>query len=101
MRCDVLAVTRSTYYHSLQKTESARERENHEITKKIIQIHQESKERYVAPKIHRTLLKSGLSVSLIRVQRLMTKAKISSITKKKYRPYSSREKVIERKNLLD
>jgi transposase InsO family protein len=31
----------------------------------------------------------------------MTKAKIRSITKKKYRPYSSREKVMERKNLLD
>ena len=101
MMCDVLAVPRSTYYHSLQKTVSTRERENHVITKKIIQIHQESKERYGAPKIHRTLLKSGLSVSLKRVQRLMTKAKIRSITKKKYRPYSSREKVMERKNLLD
>lgn len=42
---DVLTVPRSTYYHSLQKTASTRERENHTITKKIIQIHQESKER--------------------------------------------------------
>ncbi len=44
MMCDVLAVPRSTYYHSLQKTESTCERENHAITMKIIQIHQESKE---------------------------------------------------------
>lgn len=59
MMCDVLAVPRSTYYHSLQKTESTRERENQAITKKIIQIHQESKERYGSPKIHRTLQKVG------------------------------------------
>jgi putative transposase len=101
MMCDVLAVPRSTYYHSLHKTESNRERENQGLTKKIIQIHQESKERYGAPKIHQTLLKGGYSVSLKRVQRLMTKAEIRSITKKKYRPHSSREKVLERKNLLE
>jgi putative transposase len=98
--CDVLAVPRSTYYHSLHKTDSNRERENQELTKKIIQIHQENKERYGAPKIHQTLLKDGYSVSLKRVQRLMTKAEIRSITKKKYRPHSSRENVLERKNLL-
>lgn len=40
-------------------------------------------------------------MSLKRVQRLMTKAEIRSITKKKYRSHSSREKVLERKNLLE
>jgi putative transposase len=101
MMCDVLAVPRSTYYHSLHQTESNRERENRELTKKIIPIHQESKERYGAPNIHQTLLKGGCSVSLKRVQRLMAKAEIRSITRKKYRSHSSREKVLERKNLLE
>ncbi|MDQ0242565.1 transposase InsO family protein [Bacillus fengqiuensis] len=96
----MLAVPRSTYYHSLHKTESNRERENRELTKKIIQIHQESKERYGAPKIRQTLLSDGLSLSLKRAQRLMTKAEIRSIIKKKYRPHSSRETVKERDNLL-
>jgi putative transposase len=40
-------------------------------------------------------------VSLKRVQRLMAKAEIRSITRKKYRPHSSREKVLERKTLLE
>ena len=84
MMCDVLAVPRSTYYHSLQKTESTRERENHAITMKIIQIHQESKERYGAPKIHQTLLKSGLSVSLKRVKRPHDKSK---------NPFDNQEKI--------
>ena len=76
----MLAVPRSTYYHSLHKTESNRECENQELTKKIIQIHEESKERYGVPKIHQTLLKGGYLVRLKRVQRLMTKAEIRSIT---------------------
>jgi transposase InsO family protein len=99
--CEVLSIPRSTYYHSLHKTESIRERENKELTKKIIQVHQESKERYGAPKIHQTLLKDGCLVSLKRVQRLMAKAEIRSITRKKYMPHTSREKVLERENLLE
>lgn len=84
MMCDVLGVPRNIYYHSLQKTESTREPENPAKTQKIIHIHQESKERNGARKY------IGYS-----------KAKIRSITKKKYRPYSIVKKVMERKNLLD
>ncbi|WP_161798273.1 transposase [Aneurinibacillus tyrosinisolvens] len=43
---------RSTYYQSLQQTQSHRERENKKLTKKIRQIHLDSKERYGTPKIH-------------------------------------------------
>ncbi len=98
--CGALKIPRSTYYQSLQKTESPRERENKELTKKIRQIHLESKERYGAPKIHQSLLVSGFHLSLKRVQRLMRKAQIRSITRKKYRPYPSKEKVIQLGNLL-
>ena len=41
--CEVLDVPRSTYYQSLNKTISNRERENNELTEKIIGIHKESK----------------------------------------------------------
>ncbi|WP_375545288.1 IS3 family transposase [Niallia taxi] len=47
-----------------------------------MKIHQESKERYGAEKLHWILLKSELSVSILRVQRLMKKVEIRSITKK-------------------
>ncbi len=91
---------RSTYYQSLRKTESPRERKNKKLTKKIRQIHLDSNERYGAPKIHLSLINDGFKVSLKRVQRLMKKADIRSITKKKYRPYPSKEKVIQLGNLL-
>jgi transposase InsO family protein len=98
--CEVLAVPRSSYYDSLEKTVSKREQENQELTKEIQRIHLESKARYGAPKIHKTLLNSGFCLSLKRVQRLMRKAGIRSITKKKYRPCPSKEKVVQLENLL-
>ena len=99
--CDVLDVPRSTYYQSLNRTISNRERENNELTKRIIEIHNDSNKRYGAPKIHHLLEKEGYQVSIKRVQRLMKKAAIQSITVKKFRPTPSKEKVTERENILD
>ena len=98
--CEVLGVPRSTYYKSLTKTISNREQENRQLTKRIIEIYQESKQRYGAPKIHHLLVMEGYQVSLKRVQRLMKKADIKSITVKKFRPTPSKEKVVERENIL-
>src|SRR5690606_11381166 len=85
---------------TLQETESKRERENKELTKRIKEIHEESKGRYGAPKIHQYLCAEGYRVSLKRVQRLMKKEGIRSIVIKKYRPTPSKETVIERENIL-
>jgi len=101
MLCDVLGIARSTYYQSSQKTESKRERENKELTQQIQEIHIQSKERYGAPKIHKMLVKKGKTISLKRVQRLMKKANLRSITTRKFRPISSKEKVVERGNILN
>lgn len=98
--CEVLTIPRSSYYHSFKKTVSNREQENQKLTKEIQRIHVESKARYGAPKIHQTLVNNGCYLSLKRVQRLMKKAGIRSIKKKKYRPYPSKEKVIQLDNLL-
>ena len=98
--CDVLDIPRSTYYASRHQTISDRERENKILTERIVAIHQESKERYGAPKIHRLLLKKGYQVSVKRVQRLMKAAGIRSITVKKFRPTPSKEKIVERENIL-
>ena len=56
--CDVLDVPRSTYY----KTISNRDQENHDLTKRILEIYNESKARYGAPKIHHLLSKEGYLV---------------------------------------
>nr|WP_281269904.1 IS3 family transposase [Gracilibacillus dipsosauri] len=95
-----LVYLESTYYKSLTKSISNREQENRQLTERIIEIHQESKLRYGAPKIHHLLVKEGYRVSLKRVQRLMKKADIKSITVKKFRPTPSKEKVVERENIL-
>ncbi len=98
--CRVLLMPRSAYYQSFHHTISNREQENNEITKRIVEIHEESGKRYGAPKIHHLLEEEGYNVSLKRVQRLMQQADVKSITVKKYRPTPSKEKVVERENIL-
>ncbi|EEM11291.1 hypothetical protein bmyco0003_19860 [Bacillus pseudomycoides] len=101
MMCQTLGIARSSYYQSQHKTESKRSRENKKLTKKIIQIHQDSEGRYGAPRIHQILLEQGLQVSIKRMQRLMRKEDIRSIILKKYKPHSSKSTVEERTNLLE
>jgi len=65
--CKVLEIARSTYYQSLHKTESNRDRENKALTNKIINIHTASKKRYGASKIHQLLQRENDKVSVKRV----------------------------------
>jgi len=74
--------------------------ENEKVLARIKVIHEESKQRYGAPKIHYLLTKEGFTVSLKRVQRIMRKANIRSITTKKYRPASPLEQVKEQVNII-
>lgn len=99
--CKVLKVCRSSYYKYLNKGESSRNTENKELASEIFAIYKESKCRYGAPKIHKILLNLKYKISLKRVQKLMKKLGIKSIVLKKYRPYSSKNKVEERENLLN
>jgi len=58
--CEILNIPRSTYYLSLNKTMSDRERENNELTEQIFKIHKDSKKLYGAPKIYLELRKVRL-----------------------------------------
>src|SRR5699024_12462068 len=98
--CEVLEVPRSTYYQSLTKTVSNRDKENQQLTNRILEIYHERKRRYGAPKIHYLLNQEGYNVSLKRVQRLMKKVDIQSITVKKFRPTTSKEKDVEHDHRL-
>lgn len=49
--CDVLGLSKSTYYQTKKHVESNRNRENREITERMKEIHAESKQRYEAQKI--------------------------------------------------
>lgn len=75
--------------------------ENEAILARLKIIHEESKGRYGAPKIHHILTQEGFTASLNRVQRIMKEAGIRSTIVKKYRPTSSSAQVEERENLLE
>ena len=60
--CDVLELSRSTYYDSLDKTLSNSEQGNKELTTKITEIHEARYKRYGAPKIHHILTKEDYSI---------------------------------------
>ena len=69
--CKVLKFPRSTYYSAINHIPSKREQEYDEFSNQVLTVYLEFKKRYGAIKIHRQLIKEGLSVSLKRVQRLM------------------------------
>lgn len=92
--CVTLDVPRSPYYQSRNQTISNREKENIELTDKIVEMHNASNQRYGAQEIHYLLRQSGFTVGIKRVQCLMKKAGIRSIVVMKFRPIPSKEKVI-------
>jgi hypothetical protein len=50
--CRVLRVSRSGYYDCKDRTPSKRERENADLTERIREIHQRSRETYGYPRVH-------------------------------------------------
>jgi len=61
----------------------------------------ESKKRYGAPKIYKMLINKGYNISLKKVQRLMNRLWIKSISIKKYKPYTSKNRLEEKENVLN
>ncbi|WP_242847867.1 IS3 family transposase [Fervidicella metallireducens] len=101
LMCEVLKVSRSSFYKYLHKTESKRSIENKMYVEEILNIYKESNGRYGAPKIHKVLREErGYAISLKRVQRIMKKLNIKSIIIKKLRPHSSKSRIEERENVL-
>lgn len=82
--CKVLKVHRSGYYAWLKGRPSKRAIENRQLLEQIKQIHQESKKSYGSPRITATLRSQSVHVSRNRVARLMRKANIRAISKKKF-----------------
>ena len=83
--CEVLGVSRSSYYAHLRRPKSKRAIENEDLGVQITQIHQRSRGRYGSPKITEELRRQGYAVSRPRVARLMQKANLRAKVSKKYR----------------
>ena len=70
-----MGVGRSGYYAWRNRPVSKRRMENQEMTEKIRQVFEASKETYGSPRITEQLKANGVKVSRPRVARLMNKAR--------------------------
>ncbi|MBV4429706.1 IS3 family transposase [Clostridium tyrobutyricum] len=100
LMCNIFNIPRSSFYKSLTITESMRSIKNKQIQAHILKIYKDSKKRYGAIKINYKLRQININISLKRTQRLMKKLGIKSVVCKKFRPFPSKSKVEEKKNIL-
>lgn len=82
--CKVLGVSRSGYYAWRSSKPSQRALQNQSLTNQIVGIYKDSKGTYGSPRITQELRRNHARVSRPRVARLMKKANIRSITRKKF-----------------
>jgi transposase InsO family protein len=86
LMCRVLKVSRSGYYGWRQRTPSRRARRTAELLTKIRRTHQENRQLYGSPRVHRALLIEGESVSRNTVAKLMRQAKIRAKRRRRFVP---------------
>jgi putative transposase len=72
--CRVLGVSTSGYYAWRKRSPSARARRDEELSRRIAEIHDESRRTYGAPRVHAALKEDGEQVARKRVARLMREA---------------------------
>jgi transposase InsO family protein len=84
--CLVLAVSRSGYYSWLKRPESARSKRRAELVEKIKAVHEENRQVYGSPRVHRVLESQGQSVCENTVAAVMKEHRIRARTKRKFVP---------------
>ncbi len=85
LMCTLLNVSRSGFYKFRRHIVSARENANVRLLEEIKAIHQESRETYGSPRIHRELVKNGKPCGRHRVARLMAKEGIVGKIRRRFR----------------
>jgi putative transposase len=83
--CELLEVSRAAYYQQREGMPSARQAADGELTERIRQLHQTSKGRYGAPRIHAELARGGHHHGKKRVARLMRTAGLCGRTPKRWK----------------
>ena len=87
--CSALKFPRSTYYKALVRVPSNRQEEYEKFSHEVKQVDDDSKQRYGAVKICRTLNGNGIPCSVKRVQRHMVKQGLRSVVVKKYNRHAN------------
>jgi putative transposase len=83
--CQTLKVSRSGYYASLGRPESARKLKNDLLVSEIKQIHKDSRATYGLPRIQAELKNKGIPCGKNRLTTLMKQAGISGLSKRHYK----------------
>jgi putative transposase len=81
--CSVLGVSRAGYYAWKDRPASARHRRDEELVDAISSIHAESKATYGWPRIHAELRHQGICASRKRIARLMRRAGLSGMVRRR------------------
>ena len=81
--CRVLGVSCSGYYAWRKRPPSKRARKDAMLTKKIRQIHDNSRGTYGSPRVHAALQAEGIRVGKKRVARLMKEADLRGVSRRK------------------
>ena len=84
--CRVLKVSRSGFYASQRRRPSARSQRQAQLLARIRLVHQENRELYGSPRVHRALLLEGQRVSRNTVAKLMRGARIRGKSRRRFVP---------------
>ncbi|WP_244154749.1 IS3 family transposase [Pedobacter soli] len=84
MMCRIFRVSNSGFYYWLKYPKGKRQVESTLLLEEISKIHQESKKIYGSPRIAAKLAEKGIQASRPRVARIMRKAGIQSVIRKKW-----------------
>ena len=93
----VLKVSRSGYYHYINKKQSITKIKDNELKEKIIAIFKQGRSVYGSPRIHALLKQQGETCSRKKVAKIMKRANIYARTKKKWK--SSQKTVSSTRNI--
>ena len=79
--CRVLKVAPSTYYEAIKREPSARELADRDLTGLIVEVHEDSRGTYGAPRVHAELrMGLGVRAGRKRVARLMRNAGLHGVS---------------------
>jgi transposase InsO family protein len=83
--CELLKVSRAAYYEARKGQPSDRARQDAELASEVQAVHEESKGRYGAPRVHAQLRARGRRHSRKRVARLMRQAGLQGRAAKRWK----------------
>lgn len=83
--CDMLKVSRSGYYAWCDRPPSDTAQRRAELTEQIRQVHDDSRQVYGSPRVHRELAARGVKCCVNTVARIMRKNKLKSKMQRRFR----------------